>query len=49
MNGKRFHYFRDRRSLCGRWMFAGYLQSDEGPRRPEDCASCGRKLEEENK
>lgn len=43
---RKFHYFRDSRSLCGRWMFTGDLEPD-GPKGPDDCAACRRKRDAE--
>jgi len=44
-NTKKYHYFVDKRSLCGSWMFLGELQADDGKEGPNDCKTCRRKLE----
>jgi hypothetical protein len=41
---RKAHYFRDHRSLCGRWWYTGELD-DPGPQAsPDDCAACQKKL-----
>lgn len=42
---RKFHYFVNRRSLCGRYMFWGDLQADTGEASPDDCKSCRKKLD----
>ena len=43
---RKWHYFREARSLCGKWMFTGVLEqgSDDSP---DNCASCKRKRAKE--
>jgi len=46
-NSRKFHYYVDHRSLCGKWtviLFAGPLDPDTGSTGPLDCAACARKL-----
>jgi len=50
---KKFHFFRDGKSLCGKWAtWLGSLEPDSGfpginygldPGSEADCAACGRK------
>lgn len=43
------HYFRDSRSLCGRWFFpSDQLDQDTGPSR-DDCTGCRRALDKEHR
>jgi hypothetical protein len=43
---RKAHYFdqAETTSLCGRWMFLGQREPDNGPSR-DDCTGCRRKLE----
>jgi hypothetical protein len=44
-NMKKFHYFHDGRSLCGRVMYLGpHLEPHNGKINPEDCAECNRRI-----
>lgn len=49
MNTRKYHYFVGKKSLCGRWMFFGDLQPDDGEEGPDDCKACRRKLEKRKK
>lgn len=42
---KRFHYFENGISLCGKWMYRGQLEPDTGTQGKEDCKECYRRLE----
>ena len=44
---KKFHYFEEGRSLCGRWMYWGAIyQSDQGESDPaRDCKGCSKKVD----
>jgi hypothetical protein len=43
-NSKKWHYFRDGRSLCGRWMCFSYdVDEKEKIDSPDNCAACKRK------
>lgn len=43
LNGRKFHYFRNGRSLCLGWFFVGRLQPDDtGKGTKDDCARCAR-------
>ena len=45
---RKYHYFRNGRSLCGRWGFFGELQGDEPYAKSEcDCRECWRRREKE--
>lgn len=48
INSKRFHFFSDSRSLCGKWMFlAKDLDADDPSTtmpRSDDCKECFRRL-----
>lgn len=47
LNATKWHYFRDKRSLCGKWMF--FFSSDyvnfkqDNNESPDNCAICKRK------
>lgn len=44
---RKAHYFRDGRSLCGKWWFRdprAPLEPDDRPS-PDDCVACRRELE----
>lgn len=42
---KRYHYFTDDGvSLCGRWIYLGDLEKDDGMEREDDCKECRRRL-----
>lgn len=48
-NSRKWHYFRNSRSLCGRWMYLGpdkdlQLGNDTSP---DNCPTCCKKLEKE--
>jgi hypothetical protein len=46
MLAKKAHYFRDGRSICGRWLFAGDpTQNQNMSRSPDDCAACWKLLD----
>jgi len=42
LNARKSHYFVDRMSLCGRWMYFGVLSIAV---RPNPCRTCMKKLE----
>ncbi len=44
LNARKAHYFVGRKSLCGKWIFFGRLQDDDGKDGPMDCKACTRKL-----
>lgn len=48
---RKFHYYRDRRSLCGRYGIFGTepLEADNGQVSKDDCAACRTKLDKEKK
>lgn len=50
MNSPKWHYFREGRSLCGKWMILshGGLQDDGGDG-PDACSTCRRKRLREKK
>lgn len=49
INSRKHHYFRDRQSVCGKWMFlSNDLEADEFAS-PDDCTSCRKKLISEKK
>lgn len=43
-NGKRWHYFINGRSLCGKWAFFGPLEADDGEARSVDCRACSKRF-----
>jgi hypothetical protein len=43
-NSRKWHYFRDQKSLCGKWAILGNPTLEQGnDRSPDNCASCKRK------
>ena len=46
LNSRKAHYFVKGRSLCGKWMFFGRLQTegDDGSETSNDCKGCLKKL-----
>lgn len=46
---RKAHYFRDARSLCGKWLFTGRLEPPENTWKtgPDDCVPCRRALDKE--
>jgi hypothetical protein len=45
INAKKWHYFRDSRSLCGRWMYLGDSDLEMGKdNSPDNCTACRAKL-----
>jgi hypothetical protein len=43
-NSKKWHYFRDCRSLCGRWLCLSYdVEKEEKIDSPDNCAECRRR------
>ena len=47
----RWHYIRESRSLCGRWLYLGndaFLEQGNNDS-PDNCAACRRKLENEKR
>lgn len=47
-DARKWHYFRDGRSLCGRWGMrrSRHLEPDDEPS-ADDCAACRRTLDAE--
>lgn len=44
-NSSKWHYFREGRSLCGKWMTLGNPEYQQGnDNSPDNCAACKRKL-----
>jgi hypothetical protein len=44
-NARKWHYFRDRRSLCGRWLGLGLGELQQGnDNSPDNCPTCAKKL-----
>lgn len=48
LRASKCHYFRGARSLCGRWMYTGNLDTLER-HSPVDCADCTRRRDRELK
>lgn len=49
-NATKFHYFRDNRSLCGKWAVIGKQEYRQGNNdSPDNCTACRRRLEGEAK
>lgn len=46
MNSQKYHYFKEHRSLCGKWAFSGQLDFAESAS-TKDCADCLRKRTKE--
>jgi hypothetical protein len=47
-NSKKVHYFRESRSLCGRWLcFSMEFYPDENLNSPDNCAECRRRRTKE--
>lgn len=47
-NSRKWHYFRDTRSLCGKWSYLGLDNFEkEGDDSPDNCAECRRKRKKE--
>jgi hypothetical protein len=42
-NATKAHYFEGITSLCGRWMYTGRLDPDDGASK-DDCVPCRKKL-----
>lgn len=38
-----FHYFIDGRSLCRKWLYAGFIEDNGGPITKSDCKVCAKK------
>jgi len=47
VNTRRWHYFRDGRSLCGRWGYFGSLWDQSLQYVSKDCAECRRRRDAE--
>lgn len=44
----KWHYMRNGRSLCGKWMLLGKPELEQGnDSSPDNCVACRRKLEKE--
>lgn len=49
VNTKKWHYFRDSRSLCGKWLYLGSSDLEQGKdNSPDNCVACVRKLAKEH-
>lgn len=48
-NSRKWHYFRERQSLCNKWgIFPGIIELEQGNDDSSDnCAACKRKLAKE--
>jgi len=46
VNSQKYHYFKEHRSLCGKWAFSGQLDFAESAS-TKDCADCLRKRTKE--
>lgn len=46
-NSRKFHYFREAQSICGRWMFFGQELDDDKTELANECQSCRKKLNKE--
>jgi len=45
MQSKKWHYFKDHRALCGRWMRFSDKDLEQGKdNSPDNCAECRRRL-----
>ena len=47
VNSRKFHYFRERQSLCGKWMFFGQNLDDDKTEWGGECSVCRKKLNKE--
>jgi hypothetical protein len=49
LNARKAHYFRDAKSLCGKWMYlgAGPYEPENGAPDARDCGTCRRQLRKE--
>jgi hypothetical protein len=48
INAAKWHYFRDSRSLCGKWMYLGTSDLVKGhDASPQNCRTCMNKLAKE--
>lgn len=45
-NSRKSHYFVDKRSLCGKWMFFGELEQGNDDS-PDNCTSCKKALQKQ--
>lgn len=44
INSRKWHYFRDGRSICGKFMLLGNPELEPfGDKSPDNCAACQRK------
>lgn len=44
INSKKWHYFRDGRSLCGKWAYFGSSDFEKGKdNHPKNCSACVKK------
>lgn len=48
-NSRKFHYFRNGRSLCGKWFFLSKDLERGKEEHPENCRTCANKLFREKK
>ena len=46
---RKWHYFRERRSLCGRWVFSGKDLEQGNDDHPANCKQCREKRTKEAK
>ena len=42
---KRWHFFANGISLCGKWMLGGPMQPDNNSTHRDDCKECRKKLD----
>ena len=49
INSRKEHYFRDGKSLCGKWIYLGWDFTSTPPRGGVACATCLKKREKEQK
>jgi len=47
VNAPKWHYFRDGRSLCGKWMCLGKSFEQGNDDSPDNCVACRKKLSAE--
>ena len=46
-NSRKAHYFRESRSLCGKWLYFGRNLGEAAGPGPDDCKACWKKLNPE--
>jgi hypothetical protein len=46
INSTKWHYFKDRQSLCGKFLLLGNIELEQGnDNSPDNCKACIKKLE----